>query len=1255
LYPNEFPSSFRISKLGYREETIVFKNPNDSLLISLTPLEIHKEKFIYKSPDEYGILLKKALGKFQKYEGSEYPDPSQKKLVYCRITTSVDSTINRIFESYAHINVNKYAIQQAPSDVARYGATNANIPGLSENTLDFKMYPFLNLPMFIERYITKRGFFEQNGARIALVEISLPDTKNVYYINVADTSIIYFTNHSITGSRKKIQVSDTEWQFNRNNSTEVSFSRSVYSRNNYLLDWVAMKEDFRLKQKNKTDQFISKSTLFAVIPESSLINSAVKDLVNQETLTPVKQQINFNAKVSLSAKSTIFNSETNELLLKPYKHDFWVQNSYVTPDPIEQKHIQKWENDNLFYSEDRLSHANETNEFDSLVNVINNNIVAVEKVYIETDRTNYLSGDTIWFSAFILESLNMDSTSLSRILHVDLINADNKLEKHLKLIIRNGRSSGNFTLQKELKNGIFRLRAYTQYMRNFQSEYIFEKDIPVRQSNFNKFIIVNPVINGDVKGDSVGLYLKTVLPDEYKNETKQLEVFVKLNDTLSVKKLFKFQNDLNRSMVFFVPASLACSILDLRLTLSAKEVISEQQISLKLKSGISLQFFPESGKMIAGVQTIIAYKATDNESNPTGFDAEIVDENQNEVLHLKGNKSGVGKFTFTPRANHTYKAFVTLYGSKYFFNMPVTEPKGYILNFNSDSNIICIKNNQNINKSKHYLLVSVRGAVYTSIEIKLDTTTYRKLLPFESYPKGIVQITLFDSLYHPLAERLAFNNRPDQKMLIQVETDKEVYRQREKVNLTISVTDTDGNPIESSLTMAVVDASKTDSLSNSASIETSIYLASELKGEINYKLFNLSDTTSLGNREIDLVMMTQGWRNFLWNSIRYTNKMTELYPIEKGFSVNGTVFNYKKGRSGSDYKLNFIDLKTSYNTIVNIDENNRFKIDIPFFYGDHFLFIQNRNKKDKVDNLDLTLDTVPVPVISYRYNELPYISYKSGYIKTINEKFTKIESINESFDNTINIPEVTIRGKYHPWDTEADITVNLDKKDPTGEKYTSLFQMIYEEFGEKAFTAVGYGTYKRSFPPILIVNGAHLTEESCPPCYDFEAYKWATIIPVNEISNVKFFEAGGEYSRFVTPPPPSVMDAIMPDIVLNFPGHNRLLTESLVSNRIFPSVVSFTTYSNSYRGNPNGTIVFPFQGIYQEREFYKPDYENNLSLIPDNRTTIYWNPEIKTDSSGKANISFYNSDLKGKAMIRVSGIGYYKNDVASTTSDYLSH
>ena len=1241
LFTDKFPVTLKISKFGFKEANIVLDNPGDSILISLTPIEIHKEKINKKTLEEYGILLKTALKKFQKYEGSESPDPLQGKLVYCSITSSVDSTINSLFESYMQMNVNKYLLQYDRSDISRYASISEYIPGISENRLEFKVDPFINLPMFIENYITRHGFFDENGSHIAFVEVNLGETKNVYYINVADTSIVSISNNFKSKRKFRIQGSLPTWMDARSSSTVISFSRSIENKDIYLIDHISEYEVFKLIQKNKPDQNISKHTLFAIVPDSSLTQNTVKDLVLHETLTEPIQQINFNEKYSLSSKSTVFNSEIERLFMKPYKPDFWVQNSYVRPDYKEQKQINNWENGNRFYSENRLSSKNEIIGVDSLVKVMNDNIVAVENVYVETDRPDYVAGDTIWFSAFVLDNLHLDSTSVSRILYVDLINADNKLEKHVKLIISNGRTYGDLALRKDLKNGKYRLRAYTQYMRNFQSEYLFEKDITIHQSNINNLIALNPIIIKSIDGDSVELHIKTTLPDEYQAQGKLLEVFVRLNDTLTVRKFFNFKKNFNGSMGFFVPSSLSCSFADIKLTLSDKAIISTQRLSIPLKSGINLQFFPESGKLVDGIETVIAYKAVDNKGNPTKFNADIIDENQNKVLNITGDESGVGKFGFKPQFNHSYKALLNLSGDKYIFNLPVTEPKGYVLNFNADSGEILIKNNQNNFKNRHYLLVSVRGVVYASIKTKLDNKTLPIHLPLKMYPKGIVQITLYDSLFRPLAERLVFNNRSDQKMCINVETEKKVYSRREKVNLTLHVTDAAGDPVRSSLSLAVADASKSDSTINSPDIETYLYLTSELKGGIDFKLLNFSDTTSAGNTKKDLVMMTQGWRNFLWNSIRYTKTLKILYPIEKCFYFDGAVYDYNNRSLGRDCRLDYFDLKTGYNGAVKIGEDNRFRIEIPFFYDSHVLFVQNRNKRERVVKVGFILDTVPVPAISYRNNELPYVSYKAGSLRTLYQKSTEIDSTNGPYRKYINLAEVKIKAKSKPWYSTPDVTINLDKKDPTGKKYNSLFQLIYEEFGEKAFTAKGFNAKGNIYSPILVVDGSPMTDAYCPPCYDADHYEWAASIPVNEISNVKFYEAGSNLSKWLTPPPPPLPDP-----------RNMFLP---LANLDALPVVSFTTYSHSYRGNPKGAIIFPFQGIYQAREFYQPDYGNKNIQTPDNRTTIYWNPDIKTDSTGKAKVSFYNSDLKGEALIRISGVSYTLKDASTSISHYLSH
>ena len=64
------------------------------------------------------------------------------------------------------------------------------------------------------------------------------------------------------------------------------------------------------------------------------------------------------------------------------------------------------------------------------------------------------------------------------------------------------------------------------------------------------------------------------------------------------------------------------------------------------------------------------------------------------------------------------------------------------------------------------------------------------------------------------------------------------------------------------------------------------------------------------------------------------------------------------------------------------------------------------------------------------------------------------------------------------------------------------------------------------------------------------------------------------------------------------------------------------------------------QGFFKAREFYSPNYDDPSinAKIPDLRTTIYWNPNVISDTTGKANIEFFNSDGTGNYKAIVEGI-----------------
>jgi len=90
-----------------------------------------------------------------------------------------------------------------------------------------------------------------------------------------------------------------------------------------------------------------------------------------------------------------------------------------------------------------------------------------------------------------------------------------------------------------------------------------------------------------------------------------------------------------------------------------------------------------------------------------------------------------------------------------------------------------------------------------------------------------------------------------------------------------------------------------------------------------------------------------------------------------------------------------------------------------------------------------------------------------------------------------------------------------------------------------------------------------MTASECPPCYDFAAYALAATIPINEISDVKFYEAGSNYSQWLTPSPP-------PPTARNVKWKTDVMGTKLymlpADPKIYLPVVSLKTNSKSYRG-----------------------------------------------------------------------------------------
>jgi TonB-dependent SusC/RagA subfamily outer membrane receptor len=110
-----------------------------------------------------------------------------------------------------------------------------------------------------------------------------------------------------------------------------------------------------------------------------------------------------------------------------------------------------------------------------------------EKAYLHLDKPYYITGDTLWFKAYLAEGSVHFADSASQVLYVDLV--EKRTGKNISLHrvkLDGGFGSGDIKLDDSLPKGAYTIRAYTNWMRNFPEDYFFHKDIYVFNDDTTK-------------------------------------------------------------------------------------------------------------------------------------------------------------------------------------------------------------------------------------------------------------------------------------------------------------------------------------------------------------------------------------------------------------------------------------------------------------------------------------------------------------------------------------------------------------------------------------------------------------------------------------------------------------------------------------------------------------------------------------------------------------------------------------------------
>ena len=105
-----------------------------------------------------------------------------------------------------------------------------------------------------------------------------------------------------------------------------------------------------------------------------------------------------------------------------------------------------------------------------------------EKIYLHLDRPSYWANDDLWFKAYLLNSPIPECN-----VYVELINSSGNVIDKKICWSQNGLAYGDFRLADTLSSGVYQIRAYTNWMRNFEDDWFFRKNIIIRNLR-DKFI-----------------------------------------------------------------------------------------------------------------------------------------------------------------------------------------------------------------------------------------------------------------------------------------------------------------------------------------------------------------------------------------------------------------------------------------------------------------------------------------------------------------------------------------------------------------------------------------------------------------------------------------------------------------------------------------------------------------------------------------------------------------------------------------------
>ena len=820
--------------------------------------------------------------------------------------------------------------------------------------------------------------------------------------------------------------------------------------------------------------------------------------------------------------------------------------------------------------------------------------MAQEKLYLHTDKPVYSAGETIFLKGYLVNAVNHCEEVPTNFIYVELLNRNDELIVRKKFRREAGDFAGSLDIPMLTVAGDYYLRGYTEWMRNLPSDYFFTKRLQIGNAVVTD---INPEVSYETTGSgervmAIGFFDSSGKP--YAGEYLTYRLADRKGNEGKVRSARTDEAGIVR--VELAGASALSDDPRVDIVLDEKKYNYRKSFYLNDEAqDYALTFFPEGGRLLAGVPQIVAFKAQNERGFGEPLSGCVLDSRGDTVAPLETEHDGMGKFLLIAREGERYEAEVrSASGVEKRFPLPSAETEGMALALNADREKIhyrvCLPEGY-AGPDSLYLLAHVRGKLMFLKSIPGREAS--GAVETSAFPDGIAHFIVADTAGIPQSERLVFLWRGEAGVC-EVVPDKQAYGPREAVSLSVRLVDADRRPVVGNFSVSVTDGKSVPADTVSADIVSSLLLTSDLKGYIDEPNHYFCGNDSRVRSHRDLLMLTHGWTRFKIGNVSEPPRIEVNFFAEAKQFLTGHVTNVLNRRM-KEGKVLFYGAGNDGE--AEVDENGNFIIDYLNFADTAQIMLQGLTKRG-YDGVTVVLDSLDLPAP----NRTLY--FRDDY-KLLTDRY--LEQVRDDYFNRGGIPivslkEIVVYGRRNGHSRNMG-AVFYDKQALEKEEVYSLFDAI------------------RALPDVVMWQGSHLL---------YRNKRIGTFIIENSVCSADFL-------RSVDIDCVESVELVYDPSMASFSGVSR----SEIDLRSPVAVIRLEEDFKQLASRSPGFSVRRLLGYSAAREFYHPVYdtpEKKRDALPDLRTTLYWDPKPEIDSEGRMELKFYTSDFPENYRIAVEGL-----------------